>query len=313
MTLTIGIDIGGTKIAAGVVDESGKILKYEKTVSPSRDRTAIRNTIFELCKPLLQSFDVSAIGISAAGFLSKDRKQILFSPNLDMTGFHIGEEIASLTSKPVVLENDANSAAWGEFQFGAGREFKNLVMLTIGTGLGSGIVIENRLVVGGYGMAAEAGHSVLVPDGEDCGCGLKGCFEQYASGSALTRNARKLAIANPDAGRALIEYCGGNVELITGERVTELAQRGDEIAIALLTEIGTRLGQGLAGIAAVLDPEIFVIGGGGSGAGELILQPARRSFLKHLTAAKYRPIAPILQAQLGNAAGIVGVADLARL
>jgi len=313
MTLTIGIDIGGTKIAAGVVDESGKILKYEKTVSPSHDRTAIRNTIFDLCKPLLQSFDVSAIGISAAGFLSKDRKQILFSPNLDMTGFHIGEEIASLTSKPVVLENDANSAAWGEFQFGAGREFKNLVMLTIGTGLGSGIVIENRLVVGGYGMAAEAGHSVLVPDGEDCGCGLKGCFEQYASGSALTRNARKLAIANPDAGRALIEYCGGNVELITGERVTELAQRGDEIAIALLTEIGTRLGQGLAGIAAVLDPEIFVIGGGGSGAGELILQPARRSFLKHLTAAKYRPIAPILQAQLGNAAGIVGVADLARL
>jgi glucokinase len=313
MTLSLGVDIGGTKIAAGVVDENGVILKFDRVKSPSDSRDAIKTSIIELCKSFISEFEIKTVGISAAGFLSKDRKQIHFSPHLDMTSFHLGEEVSQSINLPVILENDANCAAWGEFRFGAGKGYTNLVMVTIGTGLGTGIVIDSKLVTGGFGMAAEGGHLVLVPKGEPCGCGLRGCFEQYASGSALTRNARMQAIEKPDSMRAVLNLANGDTDQITGELVTLAAQHGDSTAITLLAEIGTKLGEGLALIAAILDPEIFVIGGGGSDAGELILASARTSYLPNLTAGQYRPAASIVRAELGNDAGIVGVADLARL
>lgn len=312
MTLTIGIDIGGTKIAGAVVDPTGKILKQERRESPTNDREQIVDVVVGICDELCTDHEVNAIGISSAGLINRDRSEIVFSPNLDLTGSRIGEMVANRTGKKVMLENDANCAAWGEFKYGSGAEFSNMVMLTVGTGLGAGIVIENQLLIGGYGMAAEAGHMVIKPDGQLCGCGQRGCLEQYASGQALTRNARSFVSSGSPGAATLLKACGGDPTQLTGPMVTAAATEGDPASIAILAEAGKWLGYGMAALAAVLDPEVFIVGGGGGDAGDLLLQPAREAFEQRLTARDHRPIAKILSARLGNDAGMVGVADLVR-
>ncbi len=312
MTITIGIDIGGTKIAAGVIDSSGKLLKRVRVESPSDSRDQIVQAVVDLCHDLMNSHNVAAVGISSAGLINKERTQILFSPNLDMTGSKIGEEVSTRIQRPVILENDANCAAWGEFKYGAGVGHNSIVMLTVGTGLGSGIVIDGKLVIGGFGMAAESGHMVIKPDGQLCGCGQRGCLEQYASGQALTRNARSFVASGSPGAATLLKACNGNPAELTGPMVTAAAAEGDPASISILAEAGKWLGFGMAAIAAILDPEIFVIGGGGGDAGDLILKPAQEAFEQRLTARDHRPIAQIVSAQLGNDAGMIGVADLAR-
>lgn len=312
MTLTIGIDIGGTKIAGAVVDPTGKILKQERRDSPTHDRGLIVDVVVEICERLSFDHEIAAIGISSAGLINRDRNEIVFSPNLDLTGSRIGEAVATRTGKKVMLENDANCAAWGEFRYGSGSDFCNMVMLTVGTGLGAGIVIENQLLIGGYGMAAEAGHMVIKPDGQLCGCGQRGCLEQYASGQALTRNARSFVSSGSPGAATLLKACSGDPTQLTGPMVTAAATEGDPASIAILAEAGKWLGYGMAALAAVLDPEVFIVGGGGGDAGDLLLQPARDAFEQRLTARDHRPIAKILAARLGNDAGMVGVADLVR-
>ena len=312
MTLTIGIDIGGTKIAGGVIDSSGEVVQRERIESPSDSRDQIVQAVVDLCHKLMSDHEVSAVGISSAGLINKVRNQILFSPNLDMTGSKIGEEVSTRIQLPVMLENDANCAAWGEFKFGAGVGYSNVVMLTVGTGLGSGVVIDNKLLIGGFGMAAESGHMVIKPEGQLCGCGQRGCLEQYASGQALTRNARSFVASGSPGAATLLKACNGDPTALTGPMVTAAAADGDPASISILAEAGKWLGYGMAAIAAILDPEIFVVGGGGGDAGELILQPARDAFEQRLTARDHRPIAQIIAAKLGNDAGMIGVADLAR-
>ena len=312
MTLTIGIDIGGTKIAGGVIDSAGSVLKRERVESPSDNREQIVAAVVSLCRNLMAEFDVASVGISSAGLINRSRDQILFSPNLDMTGSKIGEQVAAEIQLPVLLENDANCAAWGEFKYGAGVGFSNVVMLTVGTGLGSGIIVDRNLVIGGFGMAAESGHMVIKPDGQLCGCGQRGCLEQYASGQALTRNARSFVASGSPGAATLLKACGGDPTALTGPMVTAAAAEGDPASISILAEAGKWLGYGMAAIAAILDPEIFVVGGGGGDAGDLILQPAREAFEQRLTARDHRPIAQIVSAKLGNDAGMIGVADLAR-
>ena len=211
------------------------------------------------------------------------------------------------------VENDANAAGWAEFRFGVGRDVEDMLLLTIGTGLGGAVVVAGRLVLGAWGVAAEVGHMRVVPDGQQCGCGLRGCWEQYASGTALVREARAVAWSEPARAARLLEIAGGDVNLITGPSVTLAAVDGDPLSRELLAEVGRWIGEGSASVAAVLDPALVVIGGGVASAGDLVLLPAREAFVAHLSARGYRPEARIEIASMGNEAGIVGAADLARL
>jgi glucokinase len=185
-------------------------------------------------------------------------------------------------------------------------------MVNLGTGIGGGIVLGGRVIRGRFGIAGEFGHMQVVPDGIRCECGNKGCWEQYASGNALVREARGLMSAGSPVVSDLFDRVKGRPEDLTGPLVTEAARDGDQLARELLAEVGRWLGIGMADLAAALDPGMFVIGGGVSAAGDLLLGPAREAFRRQLTGRGYRPEAAIVAAQLGNEAGLVGAADLAR-
>jgi len=312
----VGVDIGGTKIAVGVVDEHGAILAKTKRKTNPRDPQSIDLAIADAVAELAVNHEFHAVGLAAAGFVSSDRTRVLFAPNISWREYPLAQKVASAIGRSdmhVVVENDANAAGWAEYAYGSGTDARNMLMLTIGTGLGAAIVADGVMLRGAYGFAAELGHVRVVPDGEPCGCGQRGCWEQYASGSALTREARRGAAARPDAAAALLAAAGGEVDAITGPLVTELAFTGDEFCVAQLAELGRWIGEGCASLAAVLDPELFVVGGGVIGAGDLLLDPARVAFASHLSAAGHRTTAPIVAAAMGNDAGIVGAAALARL
>ncbi|MEO6604269.1 MAG: ROK family glucokinase [Aeromicrobium sp.] len=311
MTFAIGVDIGGTKIAAGLVSESGELLKRESEPTPD-DSSAIPAIVADLAERLSGDEKIVGIGIGAAGFTSTDRTTVRFAPNINWIDEPLAERVSALADLPVVVENDANAAAWGEFTFGAGEDTDDLLLVTIGTGVGGGIVHRGQLYRGGFGIAAEIGHMRIVPDGIACGCGEHGCFEQYASGSALVRNARE-RVANSDPGtEALKALAEGDPNKITGPALTDLAHDGDELSIELLAELGHWIGEGLAILASILDPRVIAIGGGVAGVGDLLLGPVVESFETHLPARSHRPQAEVRLAALGNAAGIIGAADLAR-
>ena len=311
MSYTIGVDVGGTKIAAGLVDERGQVVVHERTESPAKQPAEIVKTIGELVRTVSGSEPVEAVGVSAAGFVDKARAMVVFAPNLAWRDEPLRSLLEDEVDLPVVVENDANAAAWGEFTFGAGEDVEDLLMLTIGTGVGGGIVIDGELVRGGFGMGGEVGHITMVPGGVRCGCGNLGCLESYGSGSALVRVSRELAGTHPELARSLVDRAGGDPARITGPLVTEAARDGDEFAVERLVELGEWIGQGVATLTAVLDPNVVVIGGGVSEAGELLLGPIRDSFERHVTGRGHRPLLEVRQALLSNA-GIIGVADLAR-
>jgi glucokinase len=310
----IGVDIGGTKIAAGVVDEDGRIIAKTRRDTDPRDSDSVDHGVIEACRELIEQHEVGAIGLAAPGFIGSDQSTVLFTPNLpwrdhplrDIVAKELGEDVK------IVVENDANAAGWAEFRFGAARDVQDMLMLTIGTGLGGALVVGGNLIRGAWGVAAEVGHMRVVPGGHYCGCGHEGCWEQYASGSALVRDAQAALITEPERGTRLLELAGGDAEELTGPHVTRAAQEGDPLAVELLAELGRWIGEGSASVAALLDPAIVVIGGGVSAAGDLLLAPARRGFQEQLSARGHRPEAPLALASMGNDAGIVGAADLAR-
>src|SRR5918997_4708798 len=258
--LTVGVDVGGTKIAAGVVDADGKLI----------------------------------------------------ASNLAWRDEDLGGQLSAVLGLPVVVENDANAVAWAESRFGAGRDHDDLVAITVGTGIGGGVVLGGRLVRGGYGVAAEIGHVTMVPYGRRCGCGLQGCWEQYGSGRALVTEAREIARHSPAFASGLLAAAGGDPEAITGEMVTANAQEGDVGALHCFDEIGRWIGLGLAQLAAVLDPSLFVLGGGVSAAGEILRERVENVFRANLTGRGHRPVAEVRLAGLGWESGMVGAADLAR-
>jgi len=310
--LTIGVDVGGTKVAAGVVDVSGRIIEKLRrstpAASPSRTAEVISGAVLEL----LGRHDVEAVGVGAAGFVSESRSTVVFAPNLAWRDEPLQRDVGERTGLPVVVENDANASAWAEVRFGAARGQAQAVFISVGTGIGGGLVLNGQLYRGRWGMAGEPGHYRVVADGRLCGCGNRGCWEQYASGSALVAEARDFARRSPGAAVRLLQLAGGNADAIGGLQVTQAAQEGDPGALRCFDAVGGWLGQGLADLAAILDPGCFVIGGGVSEAGELLLGPARAAFDKSLTGGHYRPRAAIVAAALGADAGLVGAADLAR-
>ena len=313
MSLTIGIDVGGTKVLGGVVDEAGKVLTTARKDTPRQGGSALTQTIADVARELLQQHSVASVGVSAAGFVSSDRKTMLATPNIaDWNGVDLDNQLTKLIGLPVVIENDANAAAWGEAKFGAGKNQDHMMMLTVGTGIGGGIVVNGALYRGAFGIAAEFGHMRVVPEGHICGCGARGCFEQYASGNALLRHAREAINASPEVARNLLSRGDGTVAGLTGQAITDAAREGDPVALAAFNTTGQWLGAGIASLAVLLDPACVVIGGGVIDAGEILLKPTRESLERNMPFAGKHPYPQIIAAQLGNEAGLVGVADLAR-
>ena len=311
----IGVDIGGTKIAAGVVDDEGRILAKTRRDTATRDSSSVDRGVIEACRELAASFEIGAVGLVAPGFVSSDQRTVMFTPNLPWRDHPLRDNVAAALDLdvPIVVENDANAAAWAEFRFGAGRDVDDMMLQTIGTGLGCGLVVDGRLLRGAWGVAAEAGHLRVVPNGHQCGCGLRGCWEQYASGNALVRNARVAMETRRGEAAALLDLCDGEPALLQGPSVTLAAQQGDPLAVELLAELGTWIGEGAAAVGTVVDPALVVIGGGVAAAGDLLLAPARAGFLAQLSGRGHRPVAAIEMASMGNDAGLVGAADLARV
>jgi len=311
VTLACGIDVGGTKIAGGVVDETGRILEELRVESPATDVPAIEAAIEKLVTELRTRHPIDAVGIGAAGYIDKARAVVLFAPNLAWRDLDLKADLERALDLPVVVENDANAAAWGEFQFGAGHDADDLLLVTIGTGVGGGVVLDGSLYRGAFGVGAEIGHMRVVPDGILCGCGNRGCFEMYASGSALVREARTAARSSLLAADLLV-LAGGDPDAITGPLITQAARAGDTFATEQLSALGRWLGEGIASLTAVLDPTVVVVGGGVSAADELLLGPARAAFSAQLTGRGHRPMLEIRKARLGNRAGLIGAADLTR-
>ncbi|GAB6897894.1 ROK family glucokinase [Kineosporia succinea] len=314
MELTIGVDVGGTKIAAGVVDADGRILERLRVPTP-QSVDEIDSGIAEAVEKLKQTEagrQVAAVGVAAAGFVSEHRSTVRFAPNIAWREHPLGDIVGKRVGLPVIVENDANAAAWAEYRFGAGQGSTDVATVTVGTGVGGGIVLDGRLLRGAYGIAAEIGHMRVVPNGRACGCGQAGCWEQYASGRALARSAFELAIRDPKAAAPLIEAAGGKIDGLVGSMITEVALSGDPAAIGLFSELGRWLGEGIAALANVLDPAVVVIGGGVAEVGDLLLGPARKAYALHLSGGANRPHLQIRPAQMGNDAGIIGAADLAR-
>jgi glucokinase len=309
----VGVDIGGTKVAAGVVDEAGRVLERFQVPTPSHDPKAVEDAIVDAVNRLRERHLVEAVGIGAAGWVDNTQSVVRFSPHLAWRDEPLRAALESRVNLPLIVDNDANAAAWAEYRFGAGAGSSVMVCLTLGTGIGGGLVINGSLFRGTYGMAGEWGHQTAVPGGHWCECGNRGCWEQYASGNALVREARALLGAGGAAAEDLRASLKVGPEALTGPHVTAAAMAGDPVAARLLGDVGRWLGLGIADVVAGLDPEVVVIGGGVSAAGELLVGPAREAFEATLTGRGFRTYARLELARFRNDAGLVGAADLARL
>jgi glucokinase len=302
----IGIDIGGTKIASLLVDEEGAVHERIERDTPAEDVDATMERIYSVGAELASG--AVAIGIGAAGMVDVEAGVMRYAPNLAWREVAIRDLVSDRVGLPCLLDNDANAAGWGEFRFGAAREYEeSTLMVTVGTGIGGAIIADGRLYRGAHGFAAEIGHVIVEPDGPQCGCGNRGCWEQVASGKALDR----LGAAAVEKDRTTLISRLAAVNTVTGRYVADAARQGDAVATGIFEEVGRRLGEGIAGLVNVLDPEAVVVGGGVAEEGDLILDPARRAFRDAVEAPEHRPDVPILQAALGNDAGAIGAAALA--
>jgi len=309
----VGVDIGGTKVAGGVVAADGTLLDTARRATPGSSVAETEDAIVAVVEELAGRHDaLVGVGVGAAGWFDRTGDTVLFSPHLAWRNSTLRKDLAARLQRPLWVGNDADAAAWAEYRYGAARGASLALMITLGTGIGGGIVIDGRLQRGAHGVAGEWGHMRVVPDGRLCACGNRGCWEQYASGTALGQTAREVALTSPAAAGRLLERAGGRAELLTGEDVAQTAADGDPLALELVTEVGTWLGQGIADLAAVLDPEVVVIGGGVSVLGETVLGPARARLERALPGRGFRPGPRIVAAALGPTAGLIGAADLVR-
>lgn len=306
----VGIDIGGTKIAGGVVAEDGTIVELLRVSTP-KDPDALADAVAEMVRALAERHDVHAVGVAAAGFIDQSRSVIIHAPNIDWHNEPLRAELEQRIGRPVTLENDANAAGWGEYRFGAGQGSSNMTMLTLGTGVGGAVIIGGDLLIGGNGIGGELGHMRFIRGGHPCGCGQLGCLEQYASGRALQREANDIADAGGiGAGLAAARTADG---IVPGAEMGRLVAAGDPGALEAIGRVATALGEACGGFQAVLDPDLFVIGGGVASLGDRLLDRVKAAYATALPGHGDRPVASFAIATLGNDAGLIGVADLARI
>lgn len=310
--LTIGVDIGGTKVSAGVVDLDGNIISSDRRSTPVSGGVELIATITDLIKSLQERHEIAGIGISIAALISADQGTIVGAPNIaNLSKLNFVEELKKLFNMPVVAENDANSAMWAEYKFGNAKNLNPVMFFIIGTGMGGGLVIDGKLFKGANGIGAEFGHMIVQPNGIKCGCGANGCIEQYASGSALMRYAKEEMKADPIKAKELLKYSDASGD-ISGATLTTAAKQGNEIALSAFNKQADWLGSACASYTLLLDPQAIVIGGGVVEAGELFLNPVRLAMEKYMPFAGTHSLPKIIAAKYGNDAGLIGAADLVR-
>jgi glucokinase len=305
----IGVDVGGTGTKAAIVAADGNVIaRLERPTDPSAGTKGIIFVVEDLLRRALDlGYDILAIGVGAAGFIDWSTGAVTFAPNLEYDDPHVAAALRARTNVPVVVDNDANAAAWGERRFGAARGLDDIVLLTLGTGIGSGIISRGRLVRGATGAGAELGHMVIDPDGPPCGCGLRGCFEQFASGQAIERMARAALLDDP---ASTILSFATSPATVTARDVARAAREYDETARMILRTAGRYLGIGMSNVVNLFDPDAIVLSGSVVKAGEAYLGPAR-DMLVEMTALQRRRPMRIDAAMLEEDAGIVGAAALA--
>ena len=305
--LTIGIDIGGTKVLGGVVDSTGNIIDSARRVTPVAGGKELITTIIEVIKEFKSKHEIAGVGISIAALISADQGTVVGAPNIaNLSKLNFVAELKKEFNIPIIAENDANAAMWAEYKFNP------VMFFIIGTGMGGGLVIDDKLFRGANGIGAEFGHMIVQQNGVLCGCGTKGCIEQYASGSALMRYAKEGITANPAKGKVVLDLAGGSVTGLTGAILTKAALAGDELAIAAFKQQADWLGSACASFSLILNPAAIVIGGGVVDAGELFLAPVREAMNRYMPFAGTHTPPKIIAAKFGNDAGLIGAADLVR-
>ena len=308
--LTIGIDIGGTKISAGVVDISGNLIDSSRCSTPAEGGKELISSVISLIKELNKKHEIKGIGISIAALISSDYGTIVGAPNIaNLSKLNFVNEMKEEFKLPIIIENDANSAMWAEFKFGNAKGLNPVMFFIIGTGVGGGLVIDGKLFKGANGLGAEFGHMCVVPDGLLCGCGSKGCIEQYASGGALIRYANEALLANPDKSEEVLSFGEGK---LSGAALTKAAKAGNELALAAFSKQADWLGLACASYSLIIDPQAIIIGGGVVDAGELFLAPVRAAMRKYMPFAESHVPPKIIAAKFGNDAGLIGAAELVR-
>ena len=304
----IGVDVGGTKIAATVVTPEGKILNEVRYPTQAVPPNRLIETIAAAITEVKNGFEVGGVCLAVPGLILAAENKVIISPNLhEIENIPLDEEIGRRTGLYVTVENDANAAAWGEFRYGAGKDVEHQIFITLGTGVGGGVITHGVLLRGADGAGGELGHVTIESAGPRCGCGNHGCLEALASGTAIRRRAREVASDQPYSalGRLAVE------REVLGEDVTRLAHEGDEAALQVLQETGRWLGIGLAGFVNTFNPEVIAVGGGAARAGELILGPARKE-VQLRAQSPSRDTVEIKEATLGPESGALGAAALAR-
>ena len=308
MPQTLGLDIGGTKMLAVTVDGAGKVTSERRVPTPE-GATALIETVVAVVDAQRAEGAVDAVGVGAAGLVDRDGV-LHIGPNLpgirDLAIKALLEERLQL---PVQVDNDATYAAWGEREQGAAKGSDDVVVVTLGTGIGGGLVLDGRLYRGAHGFAGEVGHIKVDPDGIPCPCGGRGCWERYASGSALGRFGREAG----EGGRAarVVELAGGDFHDVRGEHVGAAAREGDREALTLMDRFAWWVAQGLANLADVFDPDTIVVGGGMLESADLFLDQTRAAFPGLVLAGSDRPAVGIVPATLGERAGAIGAALVA--
>jgi glucokinase len=308
-SVVAGVDVGGTAVrAAGVARDGTVVARLERPTDPSAGTKSVLAALEELL-PSLEGAGhrVAAVGVGAAGFVDFAAGAVTFSPNLVYDDPQVATAVRVRFDLPVLVDNDANAAVWGERTYGCCPGADDVVMLTLGTGIGSGIVAGGRLLRGATGAGAELGHTVVDPSGPPCPCGLRGCLEQLASGSAIARLAHLALGRDPDS--AIAAFAGEDGE-ITGEAVAKAAREYDQTARDVLRKAGTALGIGLSNVVNAFDPELIVLGGSVVNAGEPYLGPARDQLARMMQSQRRRPMRLDVSALRGDA-GLLGAAALA--
>ena len=308
-TVAIGADLGGTKLLVGAVDSEQHVLHRGQEPSHGRTGEQVLETLeSEVLQALETRPEAVAVGVGIPATIDHGRGIAISAVNLPIVNVPIRDRLRERISLPVYVDNDANTAALAEYLYGAGTGTRNMIMLTIGTGIGGGLILEGKVYRGSIGAGAELGHLPIDLDGPPCqgNCPNRGCIETFASGTALARDGREAAARAPDSALGRLAASG---EEISGRAVTAAAIAGDEVACDLVSRAGRRLGVALSGYANIFDPDLIVIGGGVSAVGDLMLDPAR----EELRSRALPPMnqTPVVVAKLGADAGMIGAAAMA--